>query len=418
VLKAMADLGSDFGAKSFLVDAKLSEDTLISAVSTLPGSLTTTRTELTAVGGSSQRTVREVRRESLRAAASGEIGEDMQDWAIYRRDAVKSRLGISTTWNRGDWVDAERFHPLASGVMINECIFGEGAQRVVYRFHELDAMGRVLKPALVAKQARFVDDFDQQNAHKFHKSFLLTQGRAAELADAFNARLGEIGVDQSVPRVSFLDCCVYVVQDDLQGVYGMLVEKRLDHTLYNKFNSNAGYVHGAAPCASGDDEGLVLEAAAEPVVEDDQLGVIAEGSESEESSSDDDADIGSHGFAASPSAAAHVVVASGEVPQAFSHFTYEFTCGRQLVCDLQGVLDSGRIPPLFELTDPAIHYASRRGRKGVFGPTDRWPKGMVAFFGSHVCGELCVALGLASRTAADVRRGRRGRRPPAQWRLA
>jgi hypothetical protein len=46
--------------------------------------------------------------------------------------------------------------------------------------------------------------------------------------------------------------------------------------------------------------------------------------------------------------------------QAFTHFTYGVTNQKVMVCDLQGVYDTDAVPPKFELTDPAIHYASRR----------------------------------------------------------
>ena len=42
-----------------------------------------------------------------------------------------------------------------------------------------------------------------------------------------------------------------------------------------------------------------------------------------------------------------------ELPQCFSYFSFVRSCGKQLVCDLQGVwnADDG-----FVLTDPVIHY--------------------------------------------------------------
>jgi hypothetical protein len=65
-----------------------------------------------------------------------------------------------------------------------------------------------------------------------------------------------------------------------------------------------------------------------------------------------------------------------------------------MVCDLQGVLDMTSTPPKFELTDPCIHYASRRGRKMVFGRADRGKKGMHEFFKTHNCNAVCRLLEL------------------------
>ena len=79
-----------------------------------------------------------------------------------------------------------------------------------------------------------------------------------------------------------------------------------------------------------------------------------------------------------------------DIPQAFSHFTYRFTKRKLLVCDLQGVLSTS--PPLFELTDPVIHFMSHRKKKNVFGRTDRGYKGKNDFFKTHKCSPLCRML--------------------------
>eukprot|EP00959_Pyramimonas_sp_CCMP1952_P030089 630848-Pyramimonas_sp.AAC.1 len=64
-----------------------------------------------------------------------------------------------------------------------------------------------------------------------------------------------------------------------------------------------------------------------------------------------------------------------------------------MVCDLQGVLNTASSPPVFELTDPVIHYCSDKGRSNVFGRTDRGVAGMQSsFLKTHKCTELCRAL--------------------------
>ena len=66
------------------------------------------------------------------------------------------------------------------------------------------------------------------------------------------------------------------------------------------------------------------------------------------------------------------------VPQAFSHFSYEYSRGKKLVCDLQGVwnADDG-----FVLTDPVVHYVSSSGRRHKNGATDKGEEGASAFSG-------------------------------------
>ena len=77
-----------------------------------------------------------------------------------------------------------------------------------------------------------------------------------------------------------------------------------------------------------------------------------------------------------------------EMLQTFSHFTYVRSGKTLLVCDLQGVRDGHRIL----LTDPAIHS---RGTPGShYGSMDRGYDGIRMFFKTHVCTEVCRAMGL------------------------
>jgi hypothetical protein len=82
--------------------------------------------------------------------------------------------------------------------------------------------------------------------------------------------------------------------------------------------------------------------------------------------------------------------------EAFTHLTYRFTRGRVMVCDLQGVFNTDIIPPTFELTDPAIHYTSSKGRRMVYGRTDKGRSGTKAFFASHHCTKICKILHLSA----------------------
>ena len=84
------------------------------------------------------------------------------------------------------------------------------------------------------------------------------------------------------------------------------------------------------------------------------------------------------------------------MPQAFSHFSYEYSSGARMVCDLQGCFDRERG---FELTDPCMLSKVGRSESG-YGRTDRGLHGLVDFFRTHKCTPLCKALGL---TDARVR---------------
>ena len=87
-----------------------------------------------------------------------------------------------------------------------------------------------------------------------------------------------------------------------------------------------------------------------------------------------------------------------DVPQCFSHFSYEVTDGKKLVCDLQGVWNDN---DGFVFTDPVIHSGAgrsrsrgRAGRRTRNGKTDKGLVGIDDFFKTHSCNSLCRRLGL------------------------
>lgn len=75
-----------------------------------------------------------------------------------------------------------------------------------------------------------------------------------------------------------------------------------------------------------------------------------------------------------------------QAAQAFSHFTFERSRGRFLVCDLQGV---GGL-----LTDPAVH--TRDPDRFVLSETNLGEDGFKLFFAMHECNAICRDLGLKS----------------------
>jgi hypothetical protein len=82
------------------------------------------------------------------------------------------------------------------------------------------------------------------------------------------------------------------------------------------------------------------------------------------------------------------------VPHAFTHWFFEQSEHRSMICDLQGVRDV--LPPpaakrVYFLTDPAIHTADSRYRGSK---TDLGVPGMVMVMLYHKCNDLCRRLGL------------------------
>jgi len=158
-------------------------------------------------------------------------------------------------------------------------------------------------------------------------------------------------------NVNFIKTHIYGCYDDSYkyGQAWILVEPELDGK-FTKWNNNAGEIRGQTS-AQGKVPGL-----------GDIPGLGEMGFLEEEDSDEDDDEIGA--------------IQIDDIPQAFSHFSYEHSRGRQLVCDLQGVwnADDG-----FVLTDPVIHHVSSKGRRYLNGATDKGEAGVKKFFETHVC---------------------------------
>lgn len=75
-----------------------------------------------------------------------------------------------------------------------------------------------------------------------------------------------------------------------------------------------------------------------------------------------------------------------KILQALSHFSYVWSGGKYLLCDLQGGVDVHS--KTIYLTDPAILTEQSR----QFGCSDTGKKAMRNFFHHHVCNELCHHL--------------------------
>eukprot|EP00930_Biecheleria_cincta_P011256 TRINITY_DN1138_c0_g2_i5.p1 TRINITY_DN1138_c0_g2~~TRINITY_DN1138_c0_g2_i5.p1 ORF type:complete len:754 (-),score=81.95 TRINITY_DN1138_c0_g2_i5:223-2484(-) len=74
--------------------------------------------------------------------------------------------------------------------------------------------------------------------------------------------------------------------------------------------------------------------------------------------------------------------------QALSHFSYDWSGGALLLCDLQGAFTKDYETGRFVLTDPAIHSKE----EGTYGDTDCGLRGQEAFFAYHTCTRWCNRL--------------------------
>jgi Alpha-kinase family len=387
----------DGAPAEFLYCDKIS-NAIGTAVTSLVTSLTATRTAL--MEGATKRGY------TKRGIASEKETQIYNDWRYYSISDhfvidPKSRAfvnypglppGAIREVNRSEAARRKSSPPPFLAINTKSC--GEGVERVAFRCHLSDGK----KPdmfrfgAMVAKETNSVERIEENE--DFHRGFCETQSLAAHLATEFNKRLRALPTYRSfsTPQIIFLPCSVLLVDDAKwpKGRRGVLVEKMLDteHLGWTKWNNNAGAVDGRVAHIPLDVEHELAKLHATTL----DLGALAEG----DSEGDSDEDSLVEEAEAAKTTQAGGIEKPSDYLQAFTHFTYLYTNKKVMVCDLQGVYDADAVPPTFELSDPAIHYASKR-REMVFGRTDKGRKGMQLFFNTHRCTSVCKFMQLSKK---------------------
>lgn len=306
---------------------------LRSALSTLSSTITTMLTS----GGGSGLTLREPRpmetKESFHAPVTHVTDQD--GWDVYTLHDRKFTLVSKQKYDckTHTLVDA----PLcdAVGVAFSNRPFAQGAERSASRCLEVVPDGRRFAAAgfpLVGKETLFREELKDA---RFHKRVARCHSEGNELAQRFNARIEKAFPGRAEFKLRYSECWIYTVRDPAYagGTAWILAEPRLEGK-WAKWNNNAGKIG--------------TENASGPV------GLC------------------------------------WHVPQAFSHFTYSMTDGKELFCDSQGIWNP---TDGFCLTDPARHVLEDH-RRHTRDRTDKGMAGMRAFFATHECSELCVQLGL------------------------
>ena len=399
MLKRMVDAADDYGAHADFCLPSMTSSALGEVFTSVATSITSTQLELTDMKSKKQRHVRNILRESKSKAGQEISTVSEEEFWIYSLNKTTRKIykewveldGDNRNKTRHKYEETDLQHADARYVAFAKGPFGEGAERFAYRFYELAAdCETIVGKAMVAKESRLIldaDGADEMARKDFTATFCKTQQLARRLANDFNAKLKtSYCVDERTPTVNFLDCSIYELDDDNLGVLSILVEDKLDHTKWQKWNSNNGFVEGMKKAPVYSEECLRRAEINMTRIVHFEADVIEEGSEEEEDSDEEKPppdEIPGR---------SKVVFTPFEVAQAFSHFSYLASWRKRLVCDLQGVYDEANNVLLF--SDPVIHYYNPRAyscRKNVHGRTDHGKEGIHKFFDTHAdhCGPLC-----------------------------
>jgi len=424
----MAQAATDAGAKGSFEFCQKTANAIQSAVSSLVTSTTESKLALRH-GGASKFT----QRDDLVKEDDATVKFDWQYFPIAehfvydpnRRDfLLEAALPLAAAHSNPREALRRRSNP-PSYLAVNKNYFGKGAERVAFRcrLSDKDRADGFVFDSMIAKETSHVERFDEKV--NFHRKFVETQDLASFLATQFNQHLRALPHYEKypTPQLLFLSCSVLVVNSE-GNHRGFLVEKKLDVERFpwTKWNDNNGMVDGKqihVPLDVDFELKQLEKEKANKSTPGGLLGAITEEEEEEEESDDDDSvsDLeaeaeenhndgqNDHGAAARDSLGAGIK--ESDYLQAFTHFTYRYTNKKVMVCDLQGIFNTDMVPPTFELTDPAIHYASTKGRRVVFGRTDKGKSGMNVFFKTHKCNKLCKYMQLSAKNKKWQRSWRR-----------
>jgi hypothetical protein len=402
VMRQMIERGQVAGAKSLFGMSSIDPTALSLLLSSTVTSLTETRGLLSQLYVSSNQSARErVSAEKEKISKSVVVSLDAIDWIIFT-PAVASdinRLALETSPREGSlkssWNTIPFNSPSAVGFAVYKKYFGEGAERIVCKMTEINATGEPVGPLLVAKEPLYWHKNEgAEHLEHWHKNFIKTQCVASKLALRFNKKLDMLGVDQRIFRIKFLQCSIYNAHVG-DKYHSYLVEKLLDPRRYLKYNNNAGGVSGVPQINNVDFEPFL------PTLQrtTDRMAVINE-DDVEDDGSDDNSEsiaeaVPDRQLCLMPNALTQQLqskVLDGDIPQAFSHWTYRASNQQLMVCDLQG---QPSINGFFEFTDPSIHFHSERSK---YGKTDHGSIGINNFFKTHQCNHLCRILGIANNS--------------------
>lgn len=360
LMKSMAERAKKAGSGAGF-SSGIDTNSLRTSLRIMSQSLMSTRANLSSIGVGSH-PKQSIRPEQMKISDESDAKFNSTDYTYHmvdpNRGGLKRYSYFIDRYNDElifDYIPLQ--HPLAEGVAIKKTYFDKGAERIVLECTEVTEELVPIGQPLVAKLCSSKSDKDQL---PFHKICGRTQVEARRLAKKFNERLETYNL--KIPRIEFLEVSFYTMWSNSTCTSSYLVEKRLDSTRYRKYNDNKGGVTN-------------VNKHMKPIDTNANVGVRYQEGKEERIQTISQIEVNR--------------IIDDDIPQAFSHWSYNYTKGELLVCDLQGELRKD-----FCLTDPAISSSRQR----MYVDTDLGKVGQKQFFESHECNPLCRILHLKMPT--------------------
>jgi hypothetical protein len=351
LLQQMAEVATAHGAKG-IHSAGLDTSSLRKALTTMTTSLMSSRTSMSSLAGgtgvqscNTNRAIRQdlhkdvVRNVIDAVRGGGDFNPLEYEFYMMERDSTMRYEHKCDGMRKRDNISfvemAGLVHPDAKGIAVKRKYIEAGAERATFHMTEVDRNMKPVGQALVAKKSLH----EEPSQLEFHTQCARTQLEARRLSVNFNRTVSDRGIN--IPVVEFLEPWFYVwtdvsEEDGVESYHAVLAEKRLDISRYKKWNDNKGGVDTLLILAKENPAKKQKEVIAEKETKDDEneieMDTGEEVSEGEECDSELDP-------------VERLRIIDDDVPQAFSHWTYQYTHGDALVCDLQGVLSSKLILP-------------------------------------------------------------------------
>lgn len=137
-----------------------------------------------------------------------------------------------------DYEKVGSHHHAARYVAVKKKVIGQGSERNAFQFYEVaQDMRSIIGKPFIAKESCYIQSGETE---KYARKFCTTQIFTKRIAGEFNQKLDSlVRLAKATPRIRVLDCSIYHV-NDAGGRRSFLVEERLNHMKWTKWNSNVG----------------------------------------------------------------------------------------------------------------------------------------------------------------------------------